>query len=46
VAHLVDGGDHVVVLGDVLAAHAVDARPLTYHGRVFGTHVALEETAA
>lgn len=46
VAHLVEGGDHIVVLGDVLTVHAMDARPLTYHGRVFGTHVALEEAAA
>lgn len=46
VASLVPGGDHIVVLGDVLRADALDAEPLTYHGRAFGTHVALEETAA
>jgi flavin reductase (DIM6/NTAB) family NADH-FMN oxidoreductase RutF len=41
-ARFVEGGDHIVVLGDVVAAHTFEARPLTYHGRVFGTHVALE----
>ena len=38
---LVEGGDHVVVLGGVLAAETVAGPPLTYHGRVFGTHAAL-----
>jgi flavin reductase (DIM6/NTAB) family NADH-FMN oxidoreductase RutF len=38
VAELVDGGDHVVVLGRVLAAHTAPGAPLTYHARVFGTH--------
>jgi len=46
VARLVPGGDHIVVLGDVLRADALDADPLTYRGRAFGTHVALKETAA
>jgi flavin reductase (DIM6/NTAB) family NADH-FMN oxidoreductase RutF len=41
VARLVDGGDHVLVLGDVTAAHAAGGLPLTYHGRMFGTHAAL-----
>jgi flavin reductase (DIM6/NTAB) family NADH-FMN oxidoreductase RutF len=41
VARLVEGGDHIVVLGEVHAAHTVEARPLTYHGRVFGTHIPL-----
>jgi flavin reductase (DIM6/NTAB) family NADH-FMN oxidoreductase RutF len=45
VAQFVDGGDHVVVLGVVLSAHTLDAQPLTYHGRVFGTHVALAQQA-
>ena len=44
VAELVDGGDHVVVLGLVVAADTAGGLPLTYHGRVFGTHAALEET--
>ncbi|MCZ2824622.1 MULTISPECIES: flavin reductase family protein [unclassified Modestobacter] len=39
---LVDGGDHVVALGLVTAADTTEGRPLTYHGRVFGTHAALE----
>lgn len=38
----VDGGDHVVALGTVRGAQTVDCQPLTYHGRVFGTHAALE----
>ncbi|MGY1602480.1 flavin reductase family protein [Geodermatophilus sp. SYSU D00815] len=38
VAQLVDGGDHVVVLGDVVRAAAADGPPLTYHARTFGTH--------
>lgn len=52
VADLVDGGDHVVVLGTVLAAETTAAEttgadttvaaPLTYHGRVFGTHALLD----
>ncbi|GAB3304718.1 flavin reductase family protein [Geodermatophilus aquaeductus] len=42
VARLVDGGDHVVVLGDVVAASLQDAAPLTYHARRFGTHVPVD----
>jgi flavin reductase (DIM6/NTAB) family NADH-FMN oxidoreductase RutF len=42
VSALVEGGDHVVALGTVVAAETLDGRPLTYHGRVFGTHAALE----
>ncbi|MGW5105969.1 flavin reductase family protein [Nocardia sp. NPDC004123] len=38
VANLVDGGDHVVVLGTVDAAELTDGHPLVYHGRLFGTH--------
>jgi flavin reductase (DIM6/NTAB) family NADH-FMN oxidoreductase RutF len=45
VASLVEGGDHVVALGTVVAAETLDGRPLTYHGRVFGTHAALEMDA-
>jgi flavin reductase (DIM6/NTAB) family NADH-FMN oxidoreductase RutF len=40
VASLVDGGDHVVVLGDVVRADATGGPPLTYSARTFGTHVA------
>jgi flavin reductase (DIM6/NTAB) family NADH-FMN oxidoreductase RutF len=42
VARLVPGGDHVIVLGDVLGARPAPGQPLTYHARGFGTHVALE----
>jgi flavin reductase (DIM6/NTAB) family NADH-FMN oxidoreductase RutF len=45
VAGLVDGGDHVIALGTVVAAETLDGRPLTYHARVFGTHVSLEVRA-
>ena len=45
VAQLVDGGDHVVALGTVVAADTADGRPLTYHGRLFGTHAAHEGSA-
>ncbi|WP_029432021.1 flavin reductase family protein [Blastococcus sp. URHD0036] len=40
VARLVDGGDHVIVLGDVLVANQAEGAPLTYHARTFGTHAA------
>ncbi|MEU9734777.1 flavin reductase family protein [Streptomyces sp. NPDC048002] len=38
---LVEGGDHIVVLGTVLLADDVVTPPLTYHGRAFGTHAAI-----
>ena len=38
VADLVDGGDHVIALGNVDAAELTDGSPLVYHGRLFGTH--------
>lgn len=38
VDRLVNGGDHVVVLGRVIAADHAPAPPLTYHQRQFGTH--------
>jgi flavin reductase (DIM6/NTAB) family NADH-FMN oxidoreductase RutF len=41
-AVLVDGGDHVLALGTVLAAETAKGLPLTYHDRIFGTHTALE----
>jgi flavin reductase (DIM6/NTAB) family NADH-FMN oxidoreductase RutF len=41
VDQFVDGGDHVIALGQVVAAETVEGAPLTYHGRVFGTHQAL-----
>ncbi len=40
---LVDGGDHVVALGNIAATGvAPPVAPLTYHDRVFGTHRAFE----
>lgn len=39
-SRLVPGGDHVIVLGDVLAAYPAEGQPLTYHDRAFGTHTA------
>jgi flavin reductase (DIM6/NTAB) family NADH-FMN oxidoreductase RutF len=41
VTRLVDGGDHVIVLGEVLRAVADGGPPLTYHARTFGTHSAM-----
>ena len=46
VTDLVDGGDHVIVLGLVHVADTISGPPLTYHGRVFGTHAALGEQSA
>jgi flavin reductase (DIM6/NTAB) family NADH-FMN oxidoreductase RutF len=39
---LVDAGDHVIVLGTVLAAATAEKHPLTYHARGFGTHAPLK----
>jgi flavin reductase (DIM6/NTAB) family NADH-FMN oxidoreductase RutF len=39
VERLVDGGDHVIVLGNVTAADTSDGTPLIYHGRLFGTYL-------
>jgi flavin reductase (DIM6/NTAB) family NADH-FMN oxidoreductase RutF len=38
VAALLPGGDHVIVLGDVVDAVASPGAPLSYHQRTFGTH--------
>lgn len=43
VARRIDGGDHIVVLGNVREAEANAGAPLTYHSRMFGTHTTLEE---
>jgi len=40
VSDLVRGGDHVIVLAEVLRADPGTGAPLTYHARTFGTHVA------
>jgi flavin reductase (DIM6/NTAB) family NADH-FMN oxidoreductase RutF len=37
-AQFVEGGDHIVIFGRVLAAEALAGGPLTYHARTFGTH--------
>lgn len=42
VAELIDGGDHILALGDVRVADSAPGAPLTYHARRFGTHAALE----
>ncbi|MGB8405618.1 MAG: flavin reductase family protein [Mycobacterium sp.] len=41
VSDLVDGGDHVVVLGAVTGADSAPVTPLIYHARTFGTHTPL-----
>lgn len=41
VTDVVSGGDHLILLGQVLAADSAPAAPLTYHQRAFGTHAAL-----
>ncbi|GIG88037.1 flavin reductase family protein [Plantactinospora endophytica] len=46
VSQLVEGGDHVVLLGEVLSARPTRARPLTYHNRAFGTHLPHQVHAA
>ena len=38
VTQLVEGGDHVIVLGEVQRAATTAGPPLTYHARTFGTH--------
>lgn len=38
-SNLIDGGDHVVVFGNVVAAELTDGGPLVHHARRFGTHV-------
>ncbi|WP_328603920.1 flavin reductase family protein [Amycolatopsis sp. NBC_00345] len=34
----VEGGDHVLMLGNVAAADTTELAPLTYHAHAFGTH--------
>jgi flavin reductase (DIM6/NTAB) family NADH-FMN oxidoreductase RutF len=45
VAQLLSGGDHTIVLGNVLETDHIDRAPLTYHCRSYGTHQALPERA-
>ena len=33
-----EGGDHLILLGRVLAAEPIPDAPLVYHNRLFGTH--------
>jgi flavin reductase (DIM6/NTAB) family NADH-FMN oxidoreductase RutF len=42
VDRILEGGDHMIVLGNVVAADQQHGNPLTYHRRAFGTHSALE----
>lgn len=46
VGGLAHGGDHLIVLGNVVAAESTGGPPLTYHDRGFGTHVPLDRGAA
>ncbi len=46
VTSLVDGGDHVLILGLVRGADTAPGSPLTYYGCVFGRHAALDEQSA
>jgi flavin reductase (DIM6/NTAB) family NADH-FMN oxidoreductase RutF len=46
VERLIDGGDHVIILGTVRAAESESGAPLTYHERTFGTHSSIEHSAA
>ncbi|WP_326836959.1 flavin reductase family protein [Amycolatopsis rhabdoformis] len=39
----VEGGDHIVLFGEVLSAAPATAAPLTYHSRTFGTHSLLDD---
>ncbi|WP_327145435.1 flavin reductase family protein [Nocardia sp. NBC_01327] len=42
----VDGGDHMLLLGEVIAAETRTAAPLVYGHRTFGTHSAYVEQQA
>jgi flavin reductase (DIM6/NTAB) family NADH-FMN oxidoreductase RutF len=41
-SQMMEGGDHMIVLGEVVAAEHQDSEPLIYHRRAFGTHSTLE----
>ncbi|GGM92812.1 flavin reductase [Thermopolyspora flexuosa] len=45
VAGLAHGGDHLIVLGNVVAAETTGDAPLVYHRRTFGTPAALPEVS-
>jgi flavin reductase (DIM6/NTAB) family NADH-FMN oxidoreductase RutF len=42
IADMVPGGDHVILLGRVVAAESGVGAPLTFHLRAFGTHAVLD----
>ncbi|WP_405164480.1 flavin reductase family protein [Nocardia sp. NBC_01499] len=41
----VEGGDHMLILGDVAAVDATEFAPLTYHAHTFGTHARYAEAS-
>ena len=41
VERLLPAGDHVIVVGEVTEAEPGPGRPLVYHDRTFGTHLAV-----
>lgn len=43
-SQFVDGGDHIIVLGEIEYARTSPALPLTYHARSFGTHTSTAPT--
>lgn len=45
VAEIVEGGDHLVLLGEVRCAEVFTGSPLTYYGRTFGTHSSLDDAS-
>ena len=45
VENTVDGGDHVIVLGNVTSADTSGGNPLVYHGRTFGTYLSQDQTS-
>lgn len=46
VTDLLDGGDHIIVLGRVMAADSSAEAPLVYYRRAFGTHQTIETARA
>lgn len=41
VEHILEGGDHMILIGRVQDVTSAESDPLTYHNRVFGTHTPL-----
>jgi flavin reductase (DIM6/NTAB) family NADH-FMN oxidoreductase RutF len=47
IVHAVDGGDHMIALGQVIdASHQQELDPLTYYQRAFGSYASTQETWA